>query len=131
MSYPYLIVPEPKPIEPTKPMSSLTDEELLDILKKDTDFEKLVFPTSWHKKFPDLPKAECADPKEYLKESPWMKRAYVRYDNNGKFVEIAAKPGGNQPILPAPEVPTLTITQSGFSDAITESVTSDQPDSQQ
>lgn len=126
--FPYITVPEPKL---TPSISSLSDEELLEVLKQSDDFKKLVFPTSWHKKFPDLPKAECADPKEYLKESPWMKRAYVRYDNGGKFIEIAAKPGGNQPILSAPEVPIMTLTQSGFSDATTESVTSDQPNLQQ
>ena len=98
----------------TKDYSALTDEELLAELKKSPDFEKFVFPSAWHKKFPDLPKADCSDPKAYIKESPWMRKAYVQYE--GKVVNIEAKPGGVRPVIPAPDATTVTLLENHFSD---------------
>lgn len=96
--------------------SKMSDAELIEILKKDPNYEKYVYPSSWHKKFPDLPKADCSDPKQYIRESPWMKKAYVMYDQGGKPIHIEAKPGGNRPILEAPEIPVVTLIENNFSD---------------
>lgn len=106
----------------------MTDEELLAELKKSTDFHQLVFPTSWHKKFPDLPKADCLDTKAYIKESPWMKKGYHFYGNGGRIEQIDAKPGGVRPVLPAPEVPTITVIQNSFSDAPTNQTSDEHPE---
>jgi len=92
----------------------MTDEELLEVLKKSPDFNKLAFPNSWYKKF-KLPNKECMNMKEFLAESPWMKRHQHFY--TGKVEQIAAKPGGNRPILEAPEAPQVVLIQNSFSDA--------------
>jgi hypothetical protein len=105
--------------------ATMSDEELLAQLKKTKEFEQLVFPTSWHKKFPDLPKADCADPKEYIKTSPWMKKHHVYYE--GKIVDLPPQPGGNRPVLPAPEVPAITLVQNSFSDAPTNQSETERP----
>lgn len=97
--------------------TTLSDEELLAELKKSPDFEKFVFPTAWHKKFPDLPKADCSDPKTFIKESPWMKRHYITYEGRGKVVDIEPKPGGVRPVLPAPDTTIVTVLENNFSDA--------------
>lgn len=94
----------------------LSDEELIEILKNSSDFEKLPFPTQYYKKFPDLPEATCMNTKEYIKESPWMKK-HEHFYLPSKPILIEAKPGGNRPILPAPEVPVVTVIKNTFSDA--------------
>lgn len=95
--------------------ASMTDEELLEMVKLSPEFDKLVFPNSWYSKF-NLPEKKCMDMKQFLKESPWMKTASHYYIAKQ---EIPAKPGGNRPVLPAPEVPTVTVIQNSFSDAPT------------
>ena len=100
--------------------SKMTDEELLESLKKSDVFDKLVFPTTWHKKFSDLPKAEARNTKEYIKESPWMRKFEHVYADGGKILDIDAKPGGVRPVLPAPEIPTMTVQKNMFSDAPTD-----------
>jgi hypothetical protein len=102
-----------------KDYASMTEEQLLDELKNIPDFSKLPLPTTWYKKFPDLPKSDCMDTKQYLKESPWKRKAYVLYEGSGKVQDIPAQPGGVRPVLPAPEIPTLTLLQNSFSDAPT------------
>ena len=97
-----------------KDYSKLTEEELLEELKKSADFDKMVFPNSWYSKY-DLPEKKCLNMKEYLKESPWMKTAHHWYI--GKQ-EIEAKPGGLRPILPAPEIPVELKQINMFSDAV-------------
>ena len=92
--------------------ASMTDEQLLEELKKSPDFDKFVLPNSWYSKF-ELPEKKCMNMKEFLQESPWTKR--TSYNYVGKE-EIEAKPGGNRPLLPAPEVPTLTLLENNFSD---------------
>lgn len=89
-----------------------TDEELLEILKKSPDFDKMVFPNHWYSKF-NLPEKSCRDMKQFIQESPWLKTSHNYYV--GK-VELPPKPGGLRPILPAPEVPTITMIQNSFSD---------------
>jgi hypothetical protein len=96
---------------------TMTDEELLSELKKSPDFDKLVFPTTWHQKFPDLPKADCLDTKGFLKESPWLKKHTHYYGDGGRIVDVEAKPGGVRPVLATPDVPSLTVLQNSFSDA--------------
>lgn len=91
---------------------SMTNEELLAVLKKSPDFEKFVFPNDWYSKY-ELPEKKCMDMKQFLKEAPWMRTAMNYYV--GKE-DKEAKPGGNRPILPAPEVPTVTLLQNSFSD---------------
>lgn len=113
--------------ESSKPYTDYTDEELLDVLQRHPDFQKFVFPTTWHKKFPNLPKAECSNTKEFVRESPWTKRAYHFYENGGRIENIPAKEGGVRPVLPAPEVPTMTLIENSFSDKpIDQTVSSDQ-----
>lgn len=92
--------------------ASMTDEQLLEELKKSPDFDKFVLPNSWYSKF-ELPEKKCMNMKEFLQESPWTKR--TSYNYVGKE-DIPAKPGGNRPLLPAPEVPTLTLLENNFSD---------------
>lgn len=93
---------------------SLSNEELLAVLKQTPDFDKLVFPNDWYSKF-ELPEKKCLNPKEFIQESPWLKRMTYRYEP--KIVDIAAKPGGLRPLLPAPEAPAMTIVKNSFSDA--------------
>lgn len=90
----------------------MTDEQLLDELKKSPDFDKFVFPNSWYSKF-ELPEKKCMNTKEYIQESPWMKRSHYYYVGKD---EIEAKPGGNRPVLPAPEIPVITVMENHFSD---------------
>lgn len=97
-----------------KPFSEMSELELLAVLKQTPDFDKLVFPNSWYEKY-NLPKKECMNMKEFLKESPWMKRHQHFY--SGRIEDIAPKPGGVRPILDAPEVPAITLVQNSFSDA--------------
>lgn len=112
-----------------KDWKDMTDEELVEVLKHVGDFDKYAFPTGFHKKFPDLPKADCADTKAYLKESPWMKKAYAPYVGGG-ILEIEAKPGGLRPLLPAPEVPQIVLQENSFSDKPTnQTESSDRPSS--
>lgn len=92
---------------------TLSNEELLDILKKTPDFDKLVFPNDWYSKF-QLPEKKCLNTKEFIAESPWLKRFQYTYEP--KIYTIDAKPGGMRPILPAPEVPTITVIENSFSD---------------
>ena len=97
---------------------NLTDEELLEILKQSPDFTKFVFPTYLHKKFPDLPKADCANPKEFIAESAWTKKAYHYYADGGKVLEIQPNPEKQVVILPAPEIPIEIRTEPAKTDAI-------------
>lgn len=93
----------------------LTDEELLEMLRKSSDFTKLAFPNSWYGKF-DLPNKECMNMKEYLKESPWMRKNYSLY--TGKIENIPAKPGGNRPMIETEPVKVEVLTGVNmFSDA--------------
>ena len=98
--------------KPSVDYSKMTDEQLLEELKKSPDFDKFVLPNSWYSKF-ELPEKKCMNMKEFLQESPWTKR--TSYNSVGKE-DIPAKPGGNRPLLPAPEVPTLTLLENNFSD---------------
>jgi hypothetical protein len=107
--------------------AAMTDEELLEILKQSPDFEKFVLPVSWHKKFPDLPKATCSDTKTFIKESPWMKKHQQYYVGGGKVETLEAKEGGLRPILPAPEIPSMTLIQNSFSDAPTDQIADERP----
>lgn len=93
---------------------SLTEQQLLEELKRSPDFDKYVLPNSWYAKY-DLPKKECMDMKQFLKESPWMKRSHYTY--SPKVITLEAKPGGNRPILPTPEIPIQVVQQNMFSDA--------------
>jgi hypothetical protein len=119
--------------------SKLSEEELLEVLKQSPDFDKLVFPNSWYSKY-SLPEKKCSNMKEFLAESPWRKTHQHWYLEKK---EIPALPGGLRPILPAPEIPVMTVIQNSFSDApdatLSESlkeqitnqiVSEDQPDSQ-
>lgn len=102
--------------EKTGDYKKMTDEELLAILRKSPDFNKLVFPNSWYSKYTqELPLKECMNMKEFLTESPWMKRH--QYSYTGKIEDIEPKPGGNRPILDAPEIPQVVVIQNSFSDA--------------
>lgn len=108
--------------------SKMTEEELIAELKKTTDFDKLVFPNHLYSKY-ELPEKKCLNMKEYIQESPWMKRSHYYYV--GKQ-DISAKPGGNRPILEAPEAPTITLLENSFSDKPTDqSETSNQLVTQQ
>ncbi len=111
-------------VEDKTDYSKMTDDELLEVLKKSKDFQKLVFPAAWHKKYPDLPKAECSDTKEYIRESPWMRKFEHFYENGGRQHVIEPQPGGLRPVLPAPEVPAVTVVNNSFSDAETNYQTS-------
>lgn len=105
--------PLPYGTKDEKDYSKLSAAELIEELKTLPDFDKLVFPNSWYTQF-DLPKKECRNMKEFIAESPWMKSHAHSYV--GKL-EFPPKPGGVRPVLPAPEVPTLTVVQNSFSDA--------------
>lgn len=96
-----------------KEYAKMSEEELLAELRGTAGFEKLVFPNEWYSKY-ELPMKECMNMKEFIKEAPWMKTHQHNYLGQSW---IEAKPGGNRPILPAPEVPTLTVVQNSFSDA--------------
>lgn len=100
----------PKVVDPAQ-YKTYTDEQLIEVLKGCPDFAKFVFPVSFHKKFPDLPKAECANPKEFMAESAWTQKAYNSYVDGGKVLTIPADPSKTVVILPAPEIP-ITITQT-------------------
>jgi hypothetical protein len=103
--------------------SKMTEEELIAELKKSSDFDKLVFPNSFYSKY-ELPEKKCLNMKEYLKESPWLTRSQHYYIEKK---DIPAKPGGNRPILEAPEVPAITLLENNFSDKpTTETETSNQ-----
>ena len=106
--------------------SKMTEDELLAELKQSPDFDKFVFPNAWYSKF-DLPEKKCMNPKEFIAESPWTKKTQHRYI---KQETIPAKPGGNRPVLPAPEVPTITLVQNSFSDATDQTETSNPPETQ-
>lgn len=95
-----------------KDYSKMSEEELLAELRGVVGFEKLVFPNEWYGKY-ELPLKECLNMKEYLREAPWLKSFQHNYI--GKQ-DIPAKPGGNRPILPAPEVPAVVVIQNSFSD---------------
>lgn len=122
-----------KPVDYT----TLSDEELLQVLKTSKDFDKLVFPNAWYSKF-ELPEKSCRNMKEFLKESPWMRTAHHWYI--GKE-EIPAKPGGLRPILPAEEVPVKVVPINAYSDGpagtlsieelINQTESSNQPTTQQ
>lgn len=104
-----------KDIQPKMDYSKMTEEELIAELKKSDDYNKLVFPNSWYAKH-DLPMKECQNMKEFIKESAWMKTSRHWYVEKK---DIPAKPGGNRPVLEAPEVPAITMIQNSFSDAPT------------
>lgn len=97
-----------------KNWKKMTEEELLAELKSTPDFEYFALPDSWYAKY-GLPPKTCMNTKEFLRESPWLKTHQKNYIGQAW---IEAKPGGNRPVLPAPEVPTLTIIQNTFSDAM-------------
>jgi len=96
-----------------KDYSKMSEQELFEELKKSSDFDKLVFPSSWYEKY-NLPTKECMDMKQFIKESPWMKRHSFSYV--GRIEDIPAKPGGNRPVLPIEPPPALTILENHFSD---------------
>lgn len=96
-----------------KDYSKMTEEELLEELKKSPDFEKFVYPSSWYEKY-KLPLKECMNMKEYLRESPWKKSSGNFYV--GKIQDISAKPGGNRPVLEVEQPPALTVIENHFSD---------------
>lgn len=96
---------------------TMSNEELLNVLKQTPDFDRLVFPNEWYSKF-QLPEKKCLNTKEFIAESPWLKRFHYNYEP--KIVDIPAQPGGIRPLLPAPEVPAITMIQNSFSDALTD-----------
>lgn len=100
----------------TKPLNEMTEEELVAELKNQPDFDKFVFPSSWYQKY-ELPKKECMDFKQFLKEAPWL-TSKSRYIYEGKVVEVEAKPGGNRPILDVEPVKAEVVQKSLFSDSI-------------
>lgn len=107
--------------------SKLSEEELLAELRKAKDFDKMVFPNSWYSKY-NLPNKECRNMKEFIAEGSWLKSSQNYYIEK---VDIPAKPGGNRPVLEAPEVPAITLLENNFSDAPTkgQNETSNQPNS--
>lgn len=111
-------------LPPLPDYSKMTEEELLAELKKSPHFDKMVFPNAWYSKY-DLPEKKCMNPKEYIKESPWMKTSQHYYI---KREDIPAKPGGVRPVLPAPEVPVVTLLQNSFSDATDQTESSNPPE---
>lgn len=93
----------------------MSNEELLDIMKRSPEFANFVFPDTWYDKY-KLPNKECMNMKEFLKESPWMKKNYRWYE--GKTIDIPAKPGGVRPILDVEPVKMEVLTGVNmFSDA--------------
>jgi hypothetical protein len=110
-----------------KNYSAMTEEELLAELRATPDFEKFVYPSHWYEKH-DLPLKECMNMKEFLKEASWMKSSSHSY--TGKIEVIEAKPGGNRPVLEAPEAPAITVVENHFSDATDQSETSHPPETQ-
>lgn len=104
-----------KSVPETKDWKKMTEQELLEELKKLPDFDKFVYPDNWYEKY-KLPNKECMNMKEFINEGPWMKKFSHNYIGQSW---IEAKPGGNRAILPAPEVPTLTVIQNSFSDGET------------
>ena len=109
---------------------SMTDEQLLEVLRKSPDFKNLAMPNSWYSKF-DLPNKECMNMKEFLKESPWMKKSYAFY--TGKIEDIPAKPGGVRPLIETEPVKVEVLAGVNmFSDAPTnQSVSLHPQDSEQ
>jgi len=103
-----------KPLDPVVDYSKMSDEELLKEVKKLPEFKNLVMPNSWYSKF-ELPLKECMNMKEFIAESPWRKRHMHFY--TGKLEDIKAQPGGNRPILEAPEAPQVVLIENHFSDA--------------
>jgi len=96
---------------------TMTDEELLQIMRTSPEFANFAFPNSWYGKF-DLPNKECRNMKEFLKESPWMKKSYALY--TGKIEDVPAKPGGNRPLLESEPVKVEVLAGVNmFSDAPT------------
>lgn len=96
-----------------KDYSKMTEEELLEELKKSEVFDKLVFPNSWYDKY-ELPEKKCQNMKEFIAESAWMKRSYNYYIEK---MDIPAKPGGNRPILEIEPVKAEVLLENSFSDA--------------
>lgn len=108
----YLFANKFKTPQEEKDYKKMTEDELLAELKASPDFAKFVFPNEWYSKY-ELPTKECMNFKEFLAEAPWMKR----FSNNyiGKK-DVDALPGGNRPVLPAPEAPQLVVLKNEFSE---------------
>lgn len=100
-------------IPPPKDYSGVSNEDLIAELKRSSDFEKFVFPNTWYSKY-DLPVKTAMDTREYIKEAPWKAISRNYYTSKS---DVPAKPGGLRPVLPAPEVPIVTVIQNTFSDA--------------
>lgn len=94
--------------------STMTDEEILAELKCSPDFDKFVFPNAWYSKF-SLPEKTCQNPKEFIKESPWLKRTQHTYVSS-KIEEIEAKPGGNRPLLEVPSFEVKVVPTNQIAD---------------
>jgi hypothetical protein len=113
-----------------KDYAKMSEEELLAELRGTRDFDKFVFPNEWYSKH-ELPVKECMNTKEFIKESPWLKSHQHNYIGQSW---MEAKPGGNRPVLPAPETPTLSVIENNFSDkdeTTNQTASSGQPETQQ
>lgn len=111
-----------------KDYSTMTAEELFAEIQRLPEAKDLVLPNSWYEKF-NLPMKEARNMKEFLAESPWMKRSGHMYV--GKVETIEAKPGGNRPLLES-EVPVVEVRiENSFSDATDQTSVSNLSETQQ
>ena len=90
------------------PENSLTDEQLLEMMKAHPDFECLPKPASWFKKF-NLEPVSARNFKQFIDERAWEKAREMVVTE----VEIRKEPapGGVRPVLPSEEIPVEIISR--------------------
>jgi hypothetical protein len=97
------------------PENSLTDEQLLEMMKAYPDFECLPKPASWFKKF-NLEPVTARNFKEFLDEKAWERTRWMVVDE----VEIRKEPvpGGVRPVLPSEVIPVEIISRPITADEV-------------
>jgi hypothetical protein len=106
--------------------ANMSEEQLLQELRKLDDFEKYPLPISWYKKF-NLPAPKTVSVPQYVKEASWIKCAY---NPSTKWeVRTEPAPGGVRPVLET-DLPTVELTDSKYQPFISEIVSESQQETQ-
>jgi len=103
--------------------NKLSDDELLQELRKLPDFDKLPLPISWYQKY-NIPFSDkVVSPKQYIQDNYWLKCQY----NPTTTWEVRTEPapGGVRPVLEIEE-PKAELIESKYQDFINRIVSDNQ-----
>jgi hypothetical protein len=91
-------------------MTTLSDDELYNLLRKDPDFECFPLPTSWYKKYGIEP-VKAMNPREYMESNYIAKLAFREYSGEPIIINEPQQNGKVLPLFPPEDVPVEVTTR--------------------